>query len=172
MKIVINPNNLFVDDTWQVFYKVRAVIKNKDGKYAISTESDKCIFPGGKCENDETTLSAIKRELFEELGIEFLDFQLEEKFVLEALYDDYYDFRVKKYIPRCTITTYYYGETDNNIDDSKMNLTANEISQNFNISFVSKDELIRMINVDHSNAFNGKCFDEENKIVLENIING
>ena len=75
MNIVINPKNLTVSDEWQIFYKVRAVIKNKNGEYAISTESGKCIFPGGKCENGESPILAIKRELFEELGIEFLDEQ-------------------------------------------------------------------------------------------------
>ena len=30
MNIVINPKNLTVSDEWQIFYKVRAVIKNKN----------------------------------------------------------------------------------------------------------------------------------------------
>lgn len=170
MKVIINPKKLVVDDTWQIFYKVRAVIKNDEGKYAISTEAGKCIFPGGKCESAEDELIAIKRELYEELGIKFDDSQLKEMFVLEAFYDDYYDFRIKQYGPRCTITKYFYGETEQNIDYSKMNLTEDELSQKFKSSFVSFDELIKMIKTDHSGAFNGNCFDEENKIVLENII--
>lgn len=170
MNIVINPKKLVVDDTWQIFHKVRAVIKNNEGKYAISTESGKCIFPGGKCEKNEDALLAIKRELFEELGIEFENSELKEMIVLETLYNDYYDFRTRKYGPRYTITTYFYGETSNDIDRFKMNLTEDEISQDFKISFVSKDELIKMVEVDHSSAFNGKYFDEENKVVLENMI--
>ena len=171
MNIVINPKNLTVSDEWQIFYKVRAVIKNKNGEYAISTESGKCIFPGGKCENGESPILAIKRELFEELGIEFLDEQLEEKFILETFYDDYYDFRIKICVPRYTKTIYFYGETKEDIDFSKMNLTKDEINQKFKCFFVSKDELIKMINIDHSLAFNGKYFDLENKIVMDNIIN-
>ena len=107
MKIVINPKELVVDDSFQVFHKVRAVIKNDEGKYAITTESGKCIFPGGKLENNEDVFTAIKRELLEELGIEFLDSEIKREFVLETLYDDYYDFRIKKYIPRYTVTTYF-----------------------------------------------------------------
>ena len=87
MKIVINPKDLVVDDSFQVFHKVRAVIKNDEGKYAITTESGKCIFPGGKLENDEDVFTAIKRELLEELGIEFLDSEIKREFVLETLYD-------------------------------------------------------------------------------------
>lgn len=170
MKIVINPKNLSVTDEWQTYYKVRAVIKNKNGEYAISTESGKCIFPGGKCELEEKPIIAIKRELFEELGIEFLDGQLKEVFVLEAYYDDYYDFRIKKCVPRYIKTVYFYGETSDDINFLKMNLTKDEIEQKFRCFFVSKEKLIQMINVDHCLAFNGKYFDFENKIVMENII--
>ena len=52
-----------------------------------------------------------------------------------------------------------------------MNLTKDEINQKFKCFFVPKDELIQMINIDHSLAFNGKYFDLENKIVMDNIIN-
>ena len=171
MKIVINPKELVVDDSFQVFHKVRAVIKNDEGKYAITTESGKCIFPGGKLENDEDVISAIKRELLEELGIEFIDSEIKEEFVLETLYDDYYDFRIKKYNPRYTVTTYFYIETSKEINLTRMNLTSYEIKQEFKIFFVSKDELIKMINEDHSMAFNGKYFDLENKIVFDRILN-
>ena len=171
MKIVINPKDLVVDDSFQVFHKVRAVIKNDEGKYAITTESGKCIFPGGKLENDEDVFTAIKRELLEELGIEFLDSEIKREFVLETLYDDYYDFRIKKYIPRYTVTTYFYIETNKEINLGRMNLTSDEINQEFKIFFVSKDELIKMINEDHSMAFNGKYFDLENKIVFDKILN-
>lgn len=171
MKIVINPKELVVDDSFQIFHKVRAVIKNDEGKYAITTESGKCIFPGGKLENDEDVFTAIKRELLEELGIEFLDSEIKKEFVLETLYDDYYDFRIKKYIPRYTVTTYFYIETNKEINLGRMNLTSDEINQEFKIFFVSKDELIKMINEDHSMAFNGKYFDLENKIVFDKILN-
>lgn len=171
MKIVINPKELVVDDSFQVFHKVRAVIKNDEGKYAITTESGKCIFPGGKLENNEDVFTAIKRELLEELGIEFLDSEIKREFVLETLYDDYYDFRIKKYIPRYTVTTYFYIETSKEINLGRMNLTSDEINQEFEIFFVSKDELIKMINEDHSMAFNGKYFDLENKIVFDKILN-
>lgn len=170
MRIVINPKNLVVDDSFQIFYKVRAVIVNADGKYAISSESGKCIFPGGKVENNEKFLTAIKRELLEEMGINFSDHELLEKFILETIYDDYYDYRVKDYRARCTITTYFYGETKQDIDTSRMSLTKDEINEGFKISFVSKEDLVKMINTDHSLAFNGRYFDMENKIVYENII--
>ncbi len=169
MKIVINPKNLVVDSRFAVFRKVRAVIENGDGEFAISIEGSKCIFPGGKCMPLEREEVAIKRELREELGIDVTN-DLEKRIVIETIYDDYYDFRTKKYGPRHTITAYYYGKIDSFIDPGKMALTEDEKNENFKSFFVSKEKLIQMIMTDHSNAFNGKYFDDENKIVLENII--
>lgn len=169
MKIVMNPKNLIVDSTFPIFRKVRAVIENNEGKFAISVESGKCIFPGGKCEPGESEDSAIRRELLEELGIKFSN-ELEKKLVIETIYDDYYDFRTGKYGPRYTVTAYYYGKTSDEINIDNMRLTDDEINQDFKSFFISKEELIHMIMSDHSYASNGKYFDDENKIVLENII--
>lgn len=69
MKLVINPDNLISSENMQTFHKVRVILENNKGQFAISNEGGKCIFPGGKCEKGETALSAIKRELKEESGI-------------------------------------------------------------------------------------------------------
>lgn len=170
MKLVINPHNLKPDENWTHFRKVRAVIENTSGDFAISIEGGKCIFPGGKCEKDEPPLMAIMRELKEEMGISFEPCDFYELFELETIYDDFFDYRTQSIKPRHTITTYYYIQTNKSIDVDSMNLTEGEKKQNFRVSFVNKSDLLTMLNEDHSNLENGRFFDEENQVVVERVL--
>lgn len=169
MKIVLNEKNLTPDETYQQFRKVRAIIKNELDEIAISVEGGKCIFPGGKCDEGEDELLAIQREVKEETGMEFNPSDFQKLFELEAIYDDTIDYRTEQIRPRRTITTFYYVRTNKRINAENMNLTEGEIEENFKISFVSKDKLFAMLSEDHSNSRNGKMFDEENQIVVNNF---
>lgn len=170
MKILINPKKLIPNMSWQTFRKVRAIIENDLGCFAISTEGGKCIFPGGKCEETEDELIAIKREIKEETGIEFAISDFKKVLELETLYDDAIDYRTNSVRPRHTITTYYYVKTNSRLDEQNMSLTEGEIRENFRISFVDKERLFEMLSEDHSVAMNGKLFDEENQVVLRKVL--
>lgn len=167
MYIVINKNNLIPNENWMQFRKVRAIIENKNNEFAISKEGGKILFPGGKCDKEESETDAIIRELKEETGITFSINDLKQVLTLETFYKEFYDFRSDSYKPRHTVTTYYYIKTNQQINLNKQELTENELKENFNIKFASKEELIKLINEDHSNIINGQYFDEENKIILE-----
>lgn len=171
MKILINPKKLVPDDSWQYFRKVRAVIENVDGSIAISSESGKYIFPGGKCEKDEDNLVAIQREVKEETGICLSSSDFVEVLEIDAFYDDAVDYRTNVVRPRHTVTTYYYVKTNQKINSDNMNLTKGEIEENFKISFVDKDSLKKMLKEEHKDAMNWHIFYEENQIVVDHILN-
>lgn len=170
MKIVLNPKNLIPDDTWQKFRKVRAVIENEEGCFAISHESGKYIFPGGKCDNGEDDLTAIQREIKEETGMSLLFSDFHKVLELETMYDDAVDYRTNRVRPRHTITTYYYVKTNQKINIDNMSLTEGEIKENFKIAFVDKETLFKMLLEEHKDAMNWHLFYDENQIVVNNIL--
>lgn len=170
MKIVLNPKNLVPNNTWQTFRKVRAVIENEDGTFAISHEAGKYIFPGGKCDNGEDDLTAIQREIKEETGITLSFDDFLKVLELETMYDDAVDYRTNMVRPRHTITTYYYVKTNKKINKENMELTEGEIKENFKISFVDKDTLFKMLSEEHRDAMNWHIFYDENQIVVNNIL--
>ena len=71
--------------------------------------------------------------------------------------------------PRHTITYYYYVKTNELINENNLSLTESEITENFKVQFVSKEELIKILNENHENATNGIYFDEEIQIILNNF---
>ncbi len=170
MKIVINPDKLAPTEGMQTFRKVRVILENDKGQFAISNEGGKCIFPGGKCEKDETGVSAIQRELEEESGISLKESDFTEILELETLYKDFYDYRSDSFKPRLTNTIYYYARCSDKINANNMSLTIGEINENFTIAFVDKEQLLRLLLEDHSSAVNGKFFDEENRIIVQQIL--
>ena len=172
MKITINPDNLICDENFQVFHKVRAIIENESGEFIISNEGGKCIFPGGRREKGESNIEAIQREIKEETGIELDLEDFVEILELETLYKNFYDYRSNTMRPRYTSTIYYYVKCSDKIDASNMNLSSGEINEGFRIAFVNKERLLQMLAEDHSLARNGIFFDEENRIVVDNILKG
>ena len=171
MKILLNPKNLVPNDSWQTFRKVRAVIENEEGCFAISSEAGKYIFPGGKCDKNEDDLAAIQREIKEETGMVFSEDELHKVLELETLYDNIIDYRTNTVRPRHTITTYYYVKTNQTINKDNMNLTEGEIQENFKISFVDRETLFKLLLEEHRDAMNWQLFYEENQIVVNNILN-
>lgn len=170
MKILVNPQNLVPNESWQNFRKVRAVIENEEGCFAISSEAGKYIFPGGKCNKDEDDLTAIQREIKEETGMIIETSEFHKVLELETLYDDAIDYKTGLVRPRHTITIFYYVKTDQKINKDNMNLTEGEIKENFKISFVDRETLFKMLLEEHKEAMNWKLFYEENQIVVNNII--
>lgn len=169
-KIIINENNLIPDNTWQYYKKVRAVVVNEMNEFLITIEGNKVIFPGGKCEKEEDTSRAIIRELQEETGNDFSEEEIKEALELECIYNNYYDYRISSNVKRQINTTYFCIKTNKKLNLANQKLTKQEKDEKFEIRFIKREELKRLIDIDHSESRNGKFFDDENKIVFENII--
>lgn len=170
LRITINHKNLTPDDTWLYFRKVRAIIENNLGQIAISKEGGKYIFPGGKCDPEEDELDAIVREIKEETGISMPPSKFKKVLELETLYDDFYNYRTNSYIPRHTITSYYYTTTKEQINEAEMSLTEGEKKEKFTIYFEDSDALIEYLMQEHTEIENAKFFDEENQLVVKHFI--
>lgn len=168
-KIVINKN-LVPDSSWLDFRKVRAIVQNKDGEFLLTKQGGIYIFPGGKCDGNELEEVAIKREIKEETGIELDCETLEKVLLIEAYYDDFWDRRSMSFKPRHMLTTYFLIKTNKDIDTNNLSLTPTEINKGFDIFTTGKNNLYKLLKEDHSDILNGKFFDEENKIVLDEVI--
>lgn len=170
MRILLNPKKIVPDDSWQFFRKVRAVIENEEGRFIISSEAGKYIFPGGTCGKDEDVLTAIQREIREETGMILSVNDFHKVLELETLYDNFIDYRTNKVVSRHTITTYYYVKTNQKINGINMNLTEEEIKANFKIGFVDKETLFKLLLEEHKDVINWKTFYEENQVVINHIL--
>lgn len=169
-RITINNKNLKPNNTWQIFKKVRAIIENEKNEFVITQEANKVIFPGGSCEENEIPEKAIIRELAEELGINFNKYKLNKILEIETYSDNYYDYRLKSNICRYTLTTYFYVKINEPINYKSQNLTEDEKNQHFETFFTNKDNLIKLLNENHKDAFNGQFFDQENQIIINNFL--
>lgn len=108
--------------------------------------------------------------MLEETGIAFEPKELSKVLESETYYDDFYNYRNKTNQARHTITTYFYVKTDKQINLDNLDLTETEKQQNFKIKFVDRNTLYSLLTTDHSKEENGKFFDEESRIVMNNVL--
>ncbi len=170
MNITMNPKKLTPSKDWTFYRKVRAVIEHSEKGFILSKEGGKYIFPGGKCEPGEDELSAIQREIREELGMLLSLEDFHKVLQIEMLSDDFYNYRTLKKEPRHMITTYYYVKTEKTIQPHFIQLTEGEKKEGYVPFYADYDILLTMLNEDHSDKLNGKFFDEENHLVMEKIL--
>ncbi len=117
--------------------KVRVVLLNKEGKALFVKYAGMYMFPGGKIDDGESELEALKREISEEAGI-YLDTNKVEEFLEFESYDEnYLDRPTNTFINRITNTKFYFAETDQEIDKSKAKLSESEKKVDFEIHFVN-----------------------------------
>lgn len=163
--VIINPKGIIPDETWYFFREVRAIVSNEEGCILLGIGDGKCMFPGGRCDDDEDELPKMKSEL-EKFGIKLDDNDLKEVLTICAVYDDFFDCGSNSLKPCRRLTTCYYTKIEKSIN------TTNSITNNMDVEwvFMNDERMIEMLMMDHSSSLGGKFYDIENVSVVNHVL--
>ena len=140
--------------------KVRAIIKTDEEKFLIVNYDGIYLFPGGKVEENENYISALSRELFEELGVKYE----EDEFVpLINIHHEQSNYPERDgTITDRIINTAYFIAPYKGIDLNEIQLTEPEKNGNFKIEFLTEDEINLII-------IGKNCKNPRNKFFMEEL---
>lgn len=124
------------------------------------------MLPGGKIDNSENELDALKREIKEELGIELLDDNLNYLIKTNNHYPSYPD-KNGGFTSKRVETDYYYVRMSFQFDPTKVSLTESEKNHNFQIIKCKLDDIEELLLQNNTDNPRKMFFDEE----LLNVIN-
>lgn len=137
-EIVINKGKLKPDEVTHVVDKVRIVLRNDDESFVLS-HFERCYFlPGGKVENYETPVDAIKRECKEETNINILLDDIEPYLLIKHYLRDY-EAKDGTIVNRL-INTYYFSGFTSKDDIEYFNLTIPEKRDDLRAFFIDMEE--------------------------------
>lgn len=158
-KIIHNNDNLREEEINDEVVRTKALII-KDNKILIANENNVFHFPGGHVEDNERLKDCLIREIKEETGILFEEYDFDTPFMkVEFLNRDY----PKKGINRKNSIYYYAINTDKDIDLDKVKYTENEKSNNFKIELFDLKEATKIIEDNIKN-------DPKNEVIAPDMI--
>lgn len=171
MKIIrYNEDHLLEEEIERKVQKTRGIILNGQGKALLVKYAGILMLPGGKIQ-EEKTREALKREILEESGIEKIRLK-EEPFLRIDSYDrNYYDSKLKKNINRLTVTYFYFGETNEGINEERQNLSQNEKKGDFSISFENLSVIRYLTERNQTDDIKRRNFNREMLTVLNEFVN-
>lgn len=140
-EIIYNYDLLSEEVINQEILRAKILIINSNDKILFEYENGNYQLPGGHVEPGETFIDCLKRELKEEIGIEF-DFKKITPFlIIKYLCKDYPTSGINsKYI-----SNYYYLKTDFKPDYSKIKLTENEKKGKFELKYIDKSKALKIL---------------------------
>lgn len=162
MNIIINENNLNNDEIGTFSTKVRALLLDGN-RMLIANYGNVLLLPGGSIDDSETTEQALIRELKEEIGIEYLQQELEYLATISFYQKDYPN-RDGSISNRLVQTHYFVGPFKG---IHAQNLTEKERKDNFNLQLIPFSELESEILNNHNNNPRNIFFQQELLTVLE-----
>jgi len=164
-EIIYNPDYLEEINIDEEKEKVRLLITNSNGEILVGNYSGTYLLPGGKVEKDEDILSALKREIKEEVGIGLND---DIKLLTSITYYQKDYPKMNNCLCNRKITTHYFTiKLDIDLNNIVTTLTDREKNGNFKLEWIDENSIKGLINNSKSTNPRKKYFDKELLQVLE-----
>lgn len=165
MDWIINEDNIGIKEIDENSTKVRAILITESNQILIAYYGDVILLPGGKVDKEETNISALIRELYEETGQKYSEEELKYFATLNYFQKDYpkMDGNIQN---RLLKTHYYVGKYKSfKLDNQK--LTEKEQKSTFRLKLIAIDDLADVILGNQNNNPRNKYFQKELLFILD-----
>jgi len=142
--LIINSDNLQIDDIDEFNDKARVILTDDNNNVLIANYGNVIMFPGGTIDlSKENMINGLIRELYEETGILYYEEDFSYIMCLEH-YQKKYPKRDGTFSNRL-IRNYYYSAKYRGVLEQSQSLTNKEIKDNFRLSLVPIDKLVKLV---------------------------
>ena len=141
IEILKNKDNIKESEVTETIVRVKALIINSNNSILLGHSHCEYQFPGGHVLGDESLLTALKRELKEETGLDYNVMELEPFVHLTAYFKDY-----PKVGENTKHVIYYYVIYDDRIPNIKeTHYTDEELDGNYVLRYIPLDVVCDVI---------------------------
>lgn len=144
MIIDYKPDDLKEKDIEEYEEKVRLLIKNNKDEILVANYGGAYLLPGGKVDDNEFVMEALKREIKEEVGVDVKE-TLISPITTFNYYQKDYPKRNGKILNRKITTHYYKTNIDIELEKYERKLTEREVKGNFKLEWVKESDLKNII---------------------------